>query len=126
MLVSKIPTDAGSAPVEFLAFGVPGVLVTLVAAQISYAAYLNTVAYDAAAEAASVASAANGTNQLARARAERVLANLTGVRISDFQTSQVALDEGTATSVSVSLVSPMLVFGGVSVVQQAESFNEPR
>lgn len=123
---SKRPTDAGSAPVEFLAFGVPGVLVTLVAAQISYAAYLNTVAYDAAAEAASVASAANGTEQLARVQAKRVLANLTGVRMTDFQASQVSLEQGTATLVSVSLESPMLAFGGVSVVQQAESFNEPR
>jgi hypothetical protein len=126
LLVSKTPTDAGSAPVEFLAFGVPGVLVTLVAAQISYAAYLNTVAYDAAAEAASVASLANGTDQLARARAERVLGQLTGVRMTDLQTSVVDLPEGSATSVSVSLVSPMLFFGGVPVEQQAESFNEPR
>lgn len=126
MLVSKLHTDGGSAPVEFLAFGIPGMLVSLVAAQISYAAYLNTVAYDAAAEAASVASAANGTQDLARARAERVLASLTGVRMTDLQTSQVELRQGTATVISVSLVSPMLLFGGVNVTQQAESFDEPR
>ena len=98
----------------------------MVAAQISYAAYLNTVAYDAAAEAASVASTANGTPALARLRAEQVLASLSGVRLGGIETNEVVLADGTATSVSVSLVSPFLMFGGVTVEQTAESFNEPR
>lgn len=99
-------------------------LLTIIASQVCFAAYLNTVAYDAASEASAIASTADGTPVAAEAAARRVLQNLSGVGIGAVTQTSVDLPYGSATAVIVRLTSPMLGFGGVNVQQTAQSFNE--
>ena len=119
-------TDSGSATLDFLAFGIPGVLTVVIALQLVYAAYLNTVAYDAASEAAAVAAYADGTDAGAESLASRVVGSLTGVHLDWVQVSHRGVGSVTASQVTVQLTAPILGFGSIPVRQSVESIDEPR
>ena len=96
------------------------------AAQLIYASYLNTVAYDAALEGVGVASLADGTDDAAVSRAKQVTHSLSGVAIQDIAVSH-EVDKGQALSaLTIRLESPVLGFGLIPVTQTAEAADEPR
>ena len=123
-LGGKPASDTGSAALEFLAFGVPSLLTTLVVLQLLAAGYLNNLVLDAAMEGALVAGAADGSASQAEARVREVLKisapNLkTTVDVSDTQLSGAA-----AVSVTISCTNNLLFFGVIPIVQTAEAISE--
>jgi hypothetical protein len=116
--------DCGSAPLEFLAFGVPSLIVTLIVCQVLVAGYLNNVILDAAMEGALVASAADGTPQAADNRVRRVLQAASPGLVAAVEVSEDTLDGQPAVAVSIRSHSPLLVFGAVDLSQTARALNE--
>ena len=126
LLRQTFHNDSGSAPLEFLAFGLPGVFIILIAMQVVNSAYLGTVAYDAAAEAAWVAALADGTDQAAQDRGARVVSALSGVRAESISVSHGEI-AGVATSqVTVRVTSNILGFGAFQVSQSVEAVDETK
>ena len=116
--------DSGSAPLEFLAFGVPSLIVTLVVCQVLVAGYLNNLLLDAAMEGALVASAADGTPQAAQERVRRVLTAASPGLVGEVAVSEDTLDGQPAVAVSITSHSPLLVFGAIDLTQTARALNE--
>lgn len=118
--------QTGSAPVEFLAFGVPGVFVIVVGIQLCFAAYLNTVAYDAAVEGAYASSASDGSDVAAQSAAKRVLDSFKWQAVNAITVNQIPITDGSLSEVAVEVTSPLLMFGSLHIKQISQAFNEPR
>ena len=116
--------DNGSAVLEFLAFGIPGVLLTLVAFQFIWAGYLSNVAFDAASEAAGVAALYDGTEPAGEARGNAVMKQISGAKIATVEVSASTLAGQPAERATVQVSSPLLVFGAIQIMQSAVSTHE--
>lgn len=116
--------DNGSAVLEFLAFGIPGVLLTLLAFQFIWAGYLSNVAFDAASEAAGVAALYDGTEPAGEARGSAVMKQISGAAIATVNVTPAALAGQPAERATVQVSSPLLAFGSIPIVQSAVAIHE--
>lgn len=102
----------------------PGLLALTLAAQMLFAGYVSTVAFDAASEAATIAATADGGYWAGKQRAQAVLAGLIGGENSKVSASKQPLGDGSVWRFRVLVTNPFLGFGGVTVSQQAEALSE--
>ena len=116
--------DRGSAPLEFLAFGVPTLVVTLIVCQLLVAGYLNNLILDAAMEGALVASAADGNVLVSQDRAKHVLAAASPGLSIEVEVTDDQLDGVAAKAVTVRSRSPLVMFGAIPLTQTARAFDE--
>ena len=116
--------DSGSAALEFLAFGVPSLIVTLIVCQLLVAGYLSNLVLDAAMEGALVASAADGTPQAAETRVRRVLEAASPGLTGAVEVSDDNLNGNAAVSVTVGCHSPLVLFGAIQISQTARALDE--
>ena len=125
MLASK-PNDGGSAVLDFLAFGIPGIFILVIASQLVYGSYLSTISYDAALEGVAVAALADGSDSAAVQRSKQVIGALTGIVIEDVNVGHEVIGDQGISAVSVKVGSPVLGLGLISISQTAEAIDEPR
>jgi len=92
--------------------------------QLIWAGYAANVAFDAAAEGATIAATADGTDRAGIDRAERVLHSLSAVSGSRITASHSSIDGWPATAVTVQINSPLIGFGLLPVVQTSETLDE--
>jgi len=116
--------DRGSAVVEFLAFGVPGVLLLILAFQVVWAGYLANAALDVASEGAGIAAAYGGTPASAKEKAQSLLKGLAGNLDFQVATTEDQFNGRTRQIMTVSVSSPYLGFGLIPVTQSAKALNE--
>lgn len=116
--------DHGSAAVEFLAFGIPGVLLTLLAFQFIWAGYLSNVAFDAASEAAGVAALYDGTESAGEARGNLVMKQIARAAMASVEVSTTTLAGQAAKRATVQVYSPLIAFGSIPIVQSAVAVQE--
>jgi len=124
--VPKLHDDGGSAALEFLALGVPGVLIVIMAMQIVYGAYLSTIAFDAASEGAAVAALADSSDLEAQNRAAEVVAAVSGAKLEHVQIEHTRFGPTSTSAVTVRLSSEILGFGSYQVSQTVEALDEPQ
>lgn len=116
--------DNGSAVLEFLAFGIPGVLLTLMAFQFIWAGYLSNVAFDAASEAAGVAALYDGTESAGEERGSAVMKQVAGAAFATVEVSASTLAGQPAERATVQVSSPLLAFGSIPILQSAVAIHE--
>lgn len=123
-LKSSLGSDIGAAPIEFLTFGIPAVLVLLIALQLLLAGYVGNIALDAAIEGSAQAAAADGSFESGVARATEVmLAAAPWINPSiEAESGVVAGDEVT----QITVVAPVTVLSlaAFDVEMKAWSINE--
>jgi hypothetical protein len=119
-------SEDGSAVIDFLAFGVPTLLVSLIVLQLLLAGYVRNVALDAAAEGAAQAAAADGTLEMGASRATQVMkAAAPWFDFRVFATDGV-VDSQAASLVTVN-VHPGFVWLGQATITSSEwCINETR
>ena len=116
--------DNGSAVLEFLAFGIPGFLLTLLAFQLIWAGYLANVAFDAASEAAGLAALYDGTEPAGVARGRLVMNQIAAAATATVEVSPAQLAGQPAERAIVQVYSPLLAFGSVPISQSAVAIRE--
>jgi hypothetical protein len=117
-------SESGSAPVEFLAFGIPLILITLISVQVLVTGYLGNVAFDAANEGAQSLAYSDGSNQAARDRVTKVLEWLAPQ--SKFQLDSISNSRrATSTAqVTVRLANPLALWGSQLISESANVIDE--
>jgi hypothetical protein len=116
--------DTGSAPVEFLAFGLPLFLVVLISSQVLIAGYLANVALDAASEGAQTLAYSDGTEQASGSRAAKVLnwlAPQSSYQVDSGRHSEAGI---TLALTSVRISSPFLLWAGQPILETAVVIDE--
>lgn len=116
--------DNGSAVLEFLAFGIPSVLLTLLAFQFIWAGYLSNVAFDAASEAAGVAALYDGTEPAGEARGKLVLKQVAGAAFATVNLTPASVAGQPAERATVRVSSPLLAFGTIPIAKSAVAIHE--
>jgi hypothetical protein len=99
-------------------------LFLLLASQLMIAAYLNNLAFDAAAEGATVAATYDGGYSPGKDRAIAVLGQLAGAIEPSVTAVKVSRSAGSVWRFTVRIDSGLLWFGGASVHQTAEALCE--
>ena len=118
------PQDGGSAPVEFLAFGLPAVLVLLAALQMLLSGYVSNVAFDAAVEGSAQAAAADGSLEAGVARAAEVMEVAAPWLKPSISATDGSLAGEAASGISVSAPGSFLNFAVFRIEMEAWSINE--
>jgi hypothetical protein len=120
----KGESESGSAPVEFLAFGIPLILITLISVQLLVTGYLGNVAFDAANEGAQSLAYSDGSNQAARDRVTKVLEWLAPQ--SKFQLDSISDLHGAVSiaQVTVHISNPLALWGGQLISESASVIDE--
>lgn len=116
--------DTGSAPVEFLAFGLPLFLLVLTSSQVLIAGYLANVALDAASEGAQTLAYSDGTEQASRSRVEKVLNWLAPQSSSQVDAGRHSEAGISLALTSVRLSSPFLLWAGQPIQETASVIDE--
>lgn len=116
--------QAGSAPVEFLAFGLPTIVTCLIVTQVVLSGYLGNVAIDAAAEGAAQASAADGSLEIGIARASEVVRATVPWVAYKVDASESEYQGQTASSIQVELTPSILGLGMFPISAEAWNLNE--
>jgi hypothetical protein len=119
-----LASNKGSAPVDFLAFGLPGMLAIVLASQVILGAYFGVVALDAASEAATIAATADASYSAGANRAQAVLAGLPVPVGAVVQGHRVASDSAWSWKFTVRVTSPLLWFSAVQIKESAEALDE--
>lgn len=116
--------DSGSAPVDFLAFGLPTLALILASSQLLIGGYLSNVAFDAANEGAQALAFSDGSIASAHEKVAKVVNSLAPV--STFQTDAAIQSTGTVSLslVTVHLSNPMGLFGGQRIAESASVADE--
>jgi hypothetical protein len=117
-------SEAGSAPVEFLAFGVPLILITLISAQLLVTGYLANVTLDAANEGAQTLAYSDGSVQSSRNKVVKVLDWLAPQ--SRLQVDAISNSSGAASvaQVTVRLLNPFSLWSGQLISESASVIDE--
>lgn len=116
--------DTGSAPVEFLAFGLPLFLVVLISSQVLIAGYLANVALDAAGEGAQTLAYSDGTELAAGSRVDKVLRWLAPQSSSKVESGRQAEAGITLAVTTIRLSSPFLIWSGQPILETASVIDE--
>lgn len=119
-------SDRGSAPIEFLAFGVTGFLALIAASQIIFAGYLSLVAYDVASEGATLAATADASGADVLELARVASASIVGGLVPEVSVDHRQLLSASTSRVVVRLTSPLLGFGGITIEQSSQAVDEYR
>jgi len=94
--------------------------------QLIWSGYLTNVAFDAAIEGATIASASNGTLTNGELRARRALAALGGFADAEISGSSGSVGERSVSQMNVTVHSALLGFGLIEISQTAEALDEVR
>jgi len=119
-----LTSDAGSAAVDFLGFGLPTVLVALLVMQLLLAGYVKNIALDAAAEGAAQASSADGTLAAGVSRANAVMRAAAPWAKTRVTATTIAVAGDAASSLTVTAVPSFVMFGLYEVSAEDWSINE--
>jgi hypothetical protein len=117
-------SDAGSAAIDFLGFGLPTVLVALLVMQLLLAGYVKNIALDAAAEGAAQASAADGSLAAGVSRANAVMRAAAPWAKTRVTATTIAVAGAAASSLTVTAVPSFVMFGLYEVSAEDWSINE--
>ena len=120
----KGESESGSAPVEFLAFGIPLILITLLSVQLLVTGYLGNVAFDAANEGAQALAYSDGSTRAARDKVTKVLewlAPQSKFQLDSMSNSQRAISTA---QVTVYISSPFALWGGQLISESASVIDE--
>lgn len=124
MRESRLPSDAGSAVVDFLGFGVPTLLVALIIMQLLLAGYVKNIALDAAAEGSAQAAAADGTLAAGIARANQVMLSAAPWVRTRVDAASISVVGEPASSLRVTAYPSFIMFGLYDVSAEDWSINE--
>lgn len=119
-----IGSERGSAALDFLAFGIPTFIASIIFTQILVAGYLSNVCLDAAVEGSLAAAAANGSLQQGESYALAALAATTPWAKASATSSSGVVGDRQISSVTVSAVAPVYLFGLQPIQMSAWGFNE--
>ncbi|MEY4743336.1 MAG: hypothetical protein RIR34_675 [Actinomycetota bacterium] len=117
-------SDAGSAAIDFLGFGLPTVLLALLVMQLLLAGYVKNIALDAAAEGAAQASAADGSLAAGVSRANAVMRAAAPWAKTRVTATTIAVAGAAASSLTVTAVPSFVMFGLYEVSAEDWSINE--
>ncbi len=121
---AKNQIDIGSAPVDFLAFGVPSILLVLLSVEVLVSGYLTNVAFDAANEGAQALAYSDGSHEAARDKVTKVMNWLAPQ--SEFQMDSISGSRGgiSVARVTVRLSNPLSPWSGQIVSESASVIDE--
>ncbi|WP_424448217.1 TadE/TadG family type IV pilus assembly protein [Microbacterium arborescens] len=106
--------ERGSSPAEFVMVGALLTLLTLAVLQLGLAAYVRTVAHDAAVEGAYHAALADASDAEGAERAREIVERTAGTGfVQDARARRDASGDGTAVEVSLRLTLPLAGLAGV-------------
>ena len=116
--------ETGSAPVEFLGFGIPMIFIILVGSHLLISGYLGNVALDAANEGAQALAYDDGSTQAARDRVQKVLAWL--APSSTFEMDSTSNSQGgiSVAQVNVRVSNPFSLWSGQLISESASVIDE--
>ena len=116
--------DSGSAPIDFIAFGLPLVLLILVASQLLFSSYLANAALDAAGEGAQSLAYSDGTEESAQLRIAKVLGWLAPQAKSEAVLSRQSQEGVSLAAITVRVTSPLLTWAGQPIEESASVIDE--
>jgi hypothetical protein len=117
-------SEEGSAPIEFLGFGIPLIFLVLISSQLLVTSYLSNIALDAANEGAQALAYSDGSTQAARDKVGKVFAWLTPN--SKWEMDSISDSRGTISfaQVTVRLSNPYSLFSGGIISESASVIDE--